>query len=86
MNNKDRQLYLDTKMYRSKTFGKQPFCAKCWAKLHNGCLVNGQMRSINLLCCKAECRLNGVSFQLREVVCPPSKPGVLYGLKSEDLK
>lgn len=83
MNNKDRQLILETRMYRRKTYGKEAFCSKCWAK-YNGCIATGKQRYAQLLCCKAECRMNKIPFSLRECLCAPSKQSYIYGLKKKE--
>ena len=79
MNNKDRQVTLETRMYRNKTFGKENFCNKCWAK-SKGCIATSPMRSKQLLCVKAECRVLNIQFNLREVICAPSRSWKTYGL------
>lgn len=88
MNNKDRQLVLETKMYRTKTFGKQKYCTKCFAKLYDGCLVTGLQRSKQLLCCKAECRVTKTPFELREMIERPSsaRRRNTYGLTKFEIK
>jgi hypothetical protein len=80
MNNKDRQIVLETRMYRHKTYGKEDFCSKCWAKC-NGCIASTKYRAHNLLCVKAECRLKQIPFNLRECVYARSKSNYIYGLK-----
>ena len=80
MNNKDRQIYLETKMYKRNSFGKEPYCRKCWAKTYTGCM-GAIYRSSQLSCVKAECRLNGCPFELREIIEPPSALYSTYGFK-----
>ena len=83
MNNKDRQLTLDTKMYRNKSYGKEPYCGHCWAKC-KGCIAGSAYRSTQLQCVKAECRMKGIPFNLREIIYPISYSGYHYGLTLEE--
>ena len=79
MNNKDRQLVLDTKMYKYQTFGKEPYCKFCWANSHTACIMESDYRSSGLNCVKAECRMLKLPFRLREIVEPPSDKYRMYG-------
>lgn len=58
MKNTDRQLVLNTRMHRNRSFGKEPYCSHCWAKC-NGCLATGKARSKQILCVKAYDRMKG---------------------------
>lgn len=80
MNNNDRQLKLETQMYRRKTFGKETYCSHCWAKC-NGCIMNAKQRSIQQACVRAECRETNIPFKIREFINPPSNKYRMYGLK-----
>ena len=59
MTNKERQLTLDTKMYRKKSYGFEDYCSHCWAKdcIKGGCIAVPKNRSKSCLCVKAECRM-----------------------------
>lgn len=72
MTNVDRQLTLDTQMYRKKSFGSEDYCSYCWAKdcIKGGCIAPSKYRSKSFLCVKAECRMRGMPFRtnLQELV------------------
>ena len=72
MTNVERQLTLDTKMYRKKSFGSEDYCAYCFAKdcIKGGCIAVSKHRSKSCLCVKAECRMLGSPFRtnLQELV------------------
>lgn len=88
MTNFDRQLTLDTRMYRNKTFGKEAYCNYCWAKTYSGCFAGGLQRSKQFMCVKAECRANKDLFKspLYEMMAEPNrKRHYKCGLTKEDL-
>jgi hypothetical protein len=82
MTNFDRQISLETKMYKHKTFGKEEMCNYCWAKC-KGCIH--QYRTQQLACVKAECRMTKIPFRLREMIYSPSRQGFYYGFKGDEL-
>lgn len=58
MTKEERQIKLETKMYRKKSFGQEDICAKCWACFHyKSCIALPKIRSKQCLCVKAEIRL-----------------------------
>lgn len=77
MNIQQRQITLETKMYRDNSFGKADICNKCWASTHISCIADN--RSIQCLCAKAEARLHGPKFG------KTSRPDKLtFGLRRND--
>jgi hypothetical protein len=91
MTNTERQLTLDTKMYRKKSYGKEDYCAYCFAKdcIKGGCIVKSKHRSKSMLCVKAECRMNGTPFRttFQETIQYAGKRKVhrLCGLKKQEV-
>lgn len=60
MTNRDRQITLETRMYRKKSFGKEKYCNHCWAcEYHENCIAQSVQRSAQRLCVKAENRMKG---------------------------
>lgn len=61
MTNAERQLTLETMMYKNgKTFGREKFCKQCWACYHGReCIAASGMRSTQILCVKAKDRAEG---------------------------
>jgi DNA invertase Pin-like site-specific DNA recombinase len=58
MTREERQLQLDTKMYKKKSFGTESFCNYCWACYqHVKCIADPRERSTGLHCAKAEERI-----------------------------
>lgn len=53
----ERQLTLETRLYRKKSFGKENFCDYCFAR-SNTCIASSKERSCQYLCAKAETRMN----------------------------
>jgi hypothetical protein len=92
MRNADRQLTLDTNMYRKKSFGKEDYCAYCFAKdcIKGGCIAESRHRSKSCLCVKAECRMNGMPFKtaLQELLQDAGKKKSyrLCGLTKEEME
>lgn len=61
---KERQIKLETRMYRHKSFGREDFCILCFAcKYHIDCIANGKTRSTQNLCAKAESRLKNREYE-----------------------
>lgn len=58
MTREERQLQLDTKMYKKKSFGTENFCNYCWACYqHVKCIADSRKRSNGNHCAKAEERM-----------------------------
>lgn len=90
MKNADRQLVLNTRMYRNNTYGKEAYCEFCWAKC-NGCIATGKARSKQMLCVKAYDRMKGqhTPTRLEEAIRyagERQRHYLMYGLKKEEKK
>ena len=59
MTKAERQLTLETRMYRNKTFGKMPICKHCFACAFTHCISSSKSRMIGGLCAEAEARMIG---------------------------
>lgn len=57
----ERQLTLETRMYRNKSFGCNKICKACFASTHVSCIAT-TTRSKQCLCAKAEARIYGPRF------------------------
>lgn len=90
MTNIDRQLILDTRMYRrGKNYGQEKYCKYCWACYYgNNCIAKPVVRSTQLLCVKAESRagLRHFKSSFEELLQQDiRKRNYVYGLKKSDL-
>jgi hypothetical protein len=90
----ERQITLQTRMYRKKSFGKENYCTRCWACYHyESCIADAKIRSVQCLCVKAEERLTGQkkyddSTEFQKIIRDKrvrSYRFPLLGLKKEEL-
>ena len=94
MTNRDRQITLETRMYRKKSFGKEKYCNHCWVcEYHENCIAQSVHRSAQRLCVKAENRMKGkpTDTKLSETLQGAEKRKRKYlflqlGLKQEEIK
>lgn len=60
MTERERQITLETRMYRKKSFGQEKYCRHCWAcEYHRNCIALPTQRGRKQLCVKAENRMKG---------------------------
>lgn len=90
----DRQITLETRMYRKKSFGREKFCGHCWAcEYHKNCIAYPPQRSVRQFCAKAENRMKGkpTDTELAEVLKNSDKRKRYYlfqnlGLRQSELQ